>query len=391
MTASSYDEALERVLVHEGGYTNHSSDPGGPTNFGITIHDARAHWKKDATAADVRGMPLAVAKEIYRSKYWDALRCDDLPAGVDYAVFDYGVNSGIARSAKVLQRFVGADVDGEIGPETIAAAVRANAADLIGRICDERLTFLQGLSTWSVFGKGWGRRVREVRAAALAMVAAKPAAPQPAIPAPAPAKPSQSVVVSLIQAAIGLFRSGTAPAAHGPAASARAAPTAPAEPPWLAAARKDIGFHEVGTNRGIEKFIASAKCGSVGDPWCAIFVNAKLEDAGIRGSRSAMARSFEHDPNFVKLAGPALGAIGTLWRGSPSSGSGHVFLYVGENENGVLGIAGNQSDGVRRAYQDRSRIAGYFWPKSAPLPKTGKILISVNGQTAHDLVGAKET
>ena len=102
MTASSYDEALERVLVHEGGYTNHPSDPGGPTNWGITIHDARAHWKKDATAADVRGMPLAVAKEIYRSKYWDVLRCDDLPAGVDYAVFDFGVNSGVGRSAKVL-------------------------------------------------------------------------------------------------------------------------------------------------------------------------------------------------------------------------------------------------------------------------------------------------
>ena len=389
MTASSYDEALERVLVHEGGYTNHPADPGGPTNWGITIHDARAHWKKDTTAADVRNMPLAVAKQIYRSKYWDALRCDDLPAGVDYAVFDYGVNSGIGRSAKVLQRLVGADVDGEIGPRTIAAVARANATGLINKICDERLAFLQGLGTWSVFGKGWGRRVREVRAVALAMAAAKPAAPPPATPAPA--KPSQSVVVSLIQAAIGLFRSGTAPAAPAPATSAPAAPTAPAEPPWLAAARKDIGFHEVGANRGIEKFIASAKCGSVGDPWCAIFINAKLEDAGIRGSRSAMARSFERDPNFMKLAGPALGAIGTLWRGSPSSGSGHVFLYVGENESGVLGIAGNQSDGVRRAYQDRSRIAGYFWPKSAPLPNTGKIHISVDSQTAHDLVGAKET
>jgi uncharacterized protein (TIGR02594 family) len=388
MTASSYDAALERVLAHEGGYTNHPSDPGGPTNWGITIHDARAHWKKDATAADVRGMPLVAAKQIYRSKYWDALRCDDLPAGVDYAVFDYGVNSGIARSAKVLQRLVGTDVDGEIGPSTIAAAARTNAAELINKICDERLAFLQGLGTWSVFGKGWGRRVREVRAAALAMAAAKLAVVPPAAPAPSsPKPPSQSVVVSLVQAAIGLFR----PAAAAPAPAPAPAPVAPAEPSWLAAARRDIGFHEVGTNRGIKKFIASARCGSVGDPWCAIFINAKLEDAGIRGSRSSMARSFERDPNFVKLAGPALGAIATLWRGSPSSGSGHVFFYVGENENGVLGIAGNQSDGVRRAYQDRSRIVGYFWPKSVPLPKTGKILISVNSQAVHDLVGGKET
>src|SRR3954467_3513146 len=107
MTASSYDEALRRVLVHEGGYSNHPSDPGGPTNWGITIHDARAYWKKEATAADVRSMPVDVAKDIYRSKYWDAMCCDNLPTGVDYAVFDYGVNSGIARAARVLQRLVG--------------------------------------------------------------------------------------------------------------------------------------------------------------------------------------------------------------------------------------------------------------------------------------------
>jgi lysozyme family protein len=130
---------------------------------------ASPSWRKDATAADVRNMPIDVAKDIYRSKYWDAMRCDDLPAGVDYAVFDYGVNSGIARAAKVLQRFVGANVDSEIGPDTIAATAPANAAELINQICDERLAFLQSLRTWGVFGNGWGRRVREVRAAALAI------------------------------------------------------------------------------------------------------------------------------------------------------------------------------------------------------------------------------
>ena len=167
MTASSYDEALRRVLVHEGGYSNHPSDPGGPTNWGITIHDARAYWKKEATAADVRSMPVDVAKDIYRSKYWDAMCCDNPPAGVDYALFDYGVNSGIARAARVLQRLVGAGVDGEVGPDTIAATARAKPTELINQICDERLAFLQGLRTWSVFGNGWGRRVREVRAAAV--------------------------------------------------------------------------------------------------------------------------------------------------------------------------------------------------------------------------------
>jgi lysozyme family protein len=168
MSASSYDEALARLLVHEGGYSNHPADPGGPTNFGITLADARAYWKRDATAADVRAMPLAVAKTIYRTRYWAALCCDDLPAGVDYAVFDYGVNSGIGRAAKVLQRLVDVPPDGRVGPRTIAAARARDAAALVDAICDERLAFLQGLATWPVFGNGWGRRVREVRATARA-------------------------------------------------------------------------------------------------------------------------------------------------------------------------------------------------------------------------------
>ena len=205
MSASSYDEALARLLEHEGGYSNHPSDPGGPTNWGITIYDARAYWKKDATAADVRAMPLDVAKQIYRSKYWDAMRCDELPAGVDYAVFDYGVNSGIGRAGKVLCRELGLTIargDGRsstpfsdtssITDDVIAAAKRRDAKVLIDAICDERLAFLQGLRTWEVFGNGWGRRVREVRAAALRMAdaATSTAAPQETIrlePAPAEA------------------------------------------------------------------------------------------------------------------------------------------------------------------------------------------------------------
>jgi lysozyme family protein len=127
--------------------------------------------------------PQDQVEAIYRQNYWNALRCDALPAGVDYAVFDYGVNSGIGRAAKVLQRLVAAAVDGEVGPATIAATKRANATALIEAICDERPAFLQGLRTWPTFGKGWSRRVREVRAAALKMAKAagdkRPRAAQP--------------------------------------------------------------------------------------------------------------------------------------------------------------------------------------------------------------------
>lgn len=168
MAASSYDEALRRLLVHEGGYTNHPSDPGGPTNFGITIGDYRKFVNAAATAADVRAMPLSDAKAIYREKYWNAMRCDELPAGLDYAVFDYGVNSGTSRAVKVLQRLVGMTADGRMSDALLAAVMRQNAAELVGRMCDERLAFLKSLSTWPVFGSGWGRRVAEVRRAGLA-------------------------------------------------------------------------------------------------------------------------------------------------------------------------------------------------------------------------------
>ena len=159
MAASSYDEALRRLLVHEGGYTDHPSDPGGPTNFGITIHDFRKYVKANATAGDVRRMALADAKAIYRQKYWNVLRCDELPAGLDYAVFDYGVNSGVARAPKVLHRLLGMGEGTRITDATLAAVRRHDPAALVTRLCDERLAFLKSLKTWPVFGKGWGRRV----------------------------------------------------------------------------------------------------------------------------------------------------------------------------------------------------------------------------------------
>jgi lysozyme family protein len=169
MAASSYDEALTRLLAHEGGYSNHPSDPGGPTNFGITLADYRKYVKRNAGAADVRAMKVAEAKAIYRSKYWNAMRGDELAAGVDYCLFDYAVNSGTGRAPKVLQRLLGRPATGRMDDATVRLANARDAKRLIGELCDERLRFLQSLRTWPVFGNGWNRRVREVRAAALAM------------------------------------------------------------------------------------------------------------------------------------------------------------------------------------------------------------------------------
>src|SRR5215213_8247488 len=169
MSAECYAESIRRLLKTEGGYVDHPSDPGGPTNFGITLGDYRKHVKADASAANVRAMEVDEAKAIYRAKYWGAMRGDELPAGVDYCIFDYAVNSGTGRAPKVLQRVLGTVVSGRVDDATLAAARSHETGALIEAICAERLRFLQGLKTWSVFGKGWARRVSEVRAASLAI------------------------------------------------------------------------------------------------------------------------------------------------------------------------------------------------------------------------------
>jgi lysozyme family protein len=257
MAASSYDDALARVLVHEGGNDDDPRDPGGRTSRGILQNEWDV-WRKThpGLPADVWQAPQKEIEAIYRQKYWDVLRCDELPAGVDYAVFDYGVNSGIGRSARVLQRLIGVDVDGEIGPNTIAAAKRAKASQLIDGICDERLAFLRGLRTWPTFGKGWGRRVRDVRTAAQAM-AAKPAATLASVSnrdaLAAAASSSTNWVAWLGNAIFHLFKPAAAPAKASSPGTSAAKPAHPhlvdTRPPWLAKAESYLGFHERPNNR----------------------------------------------------------------------------------------------------------------------------------------------
>ena len=179
MAASNYETCEAHVLASEGGYSNNPHDPGGPTNWGITIYDARLYWKHDATAEDVQTMPKSVAQDIYRRKYWDALNCDALPAGLDYTVFDYGVNSGIKRSGDALRHCMGLSVaDWHVTGDVVTALAGRDIKLLIGEINDERMAFLRGLKTWPDFYKGWTARVASVRAVSQQMaVGSVPAAP----------------------------------------------------------------------------------------------------------------------------------------------------------------------------------------------------------------------
>lgn len=165
----NYKKSLKQVLVHEGGWADHPKDPGGATMKGVTLTTYRRHYGEDKSQDDLRNISNVELEQIYRSGYWDKCSCDALPSGVDYAVFDGAVNSGPGRSAKWLQAAVGAKVDGDIGPKTLARVGELDAIELVDAMCDRRLAFLQGLSTWSTFGKGWGRRVEGVRVTAMDM------------------------------------------------------------------------------------------------------------------------------------------------------------------------------------------------------------------------------
>jgi len=160
-----FDEALEHLLKHEGGWVNHPSDPGGETNMGVTKR-VWEEWVGHPVKTMKTLTPTDVAP-LYKRKYWDRIKGDDLPSGVSYCVFDAAVNSGTGRAAKWLQEAVGAIPDGAIGPKTLDMVYDANPADLINRMCDIRQSFLEGLGTFETFGKGWTRRVSEVRKIAL--------------------------------------------------------------------------------------------------------------------------------------------------------------------------------------------------------------------------------
>jgi lysozyme family protein len=170
----NFKNALERVLASEGGFVNHPKDPGGPTNRGITIATFSAFKHRACTVDELKAISESDVAAIYRLQYWNTVKGDDLPSGLDYAMFDYAVNSGPGRAVKDLQRVIGALPDGVMGAMTLQAIKARDASQIIAALCDRRLAFLKTLKTWSTFGKGWGARVEAVRTASLNMAAGSP-------------------------------------------------------------------------------------------------------------------------------------------------------------------------------------------------------------------------
>ncbi len=153
-----FDKAFEKLLGHEGDFSDHAADPGGQTRFGVTEAVAR----ENGYTGDMRELPVDLAKRIYRQRYWDAVRADDLPAPVRYPVFDAAVNSGPGQAVRWLQRALGVADDGRIGPVTLAAARVANGEALKAAILAQRLRFMTQLSNWPSFSRGWARRIADL-------------------------------------------------------------------------------------------------------------------------------------------------------------------------------------------------------------------------------------
>lgn len=163
MTAASYKPSLSLVLAHEGGYVNHPQDPGGATNKGVTQKVYDAYRKlRGLKVQSVKLIDALETEEIYRKNYWKLVRGDSLPAGLDYAVFDFAVNSGVSRAIRYLQRCVNVNDDAVLGDMSMTAILDSAAANeelLITKYCANRLAFMRSLSIFKTFGTGWTRRV----------------------------------------------------------------------------------------------------------------------------------------------------------------------------------------------------------------------------------------
>ena len=166
----NFHDSLIMLLKHEGGFVNHPRDPGGMTNLGVTKKVYEEWMGREVSEQEMRDLQPKDVRDLYKKNYWDRCKCDDLPSGLDVAVFDWAVNSGTGRSSKGVQKACGAEPDGAIGPKTLALVKGQNTQYMIEKFGEIRQNFYESLSTFDTFGKGWTRRNKETTEEALKMV-----------------------------------------------------------------------------------------------------------------------------------------------------------------------------------------------------------------------------
>ena len=168
---TNWQKLFELMLQSEGGFVNHPRDPGGMTNLGVT----KATWEswvgREVDEAEMRGLTADKVEPLYKERYFNAVRGDELPMGLDYLMFDFAVNAGAGRAIKILQAAVGVTPDGGFGPMTMAAVQAVDPIELIERFSQAKEDFYRSLTTFTTFGKGWLNRVADVKVKASAMLA----------------------------------------------------------------------------------------------------------------------------------------------------------------------------------------------------------------------------
>ena len=176
----NFEKCLEMLLKHEGGFTADTRDRGnqigdghgnqGSTMLGVTSK-VYADWTgKPAPIEVMKTLTQEDVAPIYKKNYWDRCKCDDLPCGEDWAVFDWAVNSGTGRAAKAIQKIVGAKQDGAIGPKTLQLIANEAPEFLVEKMYDQRQSIYEKLPTFETFGRGWTRRNKETKETAFELV-----------------------------------------------------------------------------------------------------------------------------------------------------------------------------------------------------------------------------
>ena len=174
----NWQQAFKQMLASEGGFTDDERDNGnklpdgrkGSTMLGVTQYNWEQHVGHQVTHDQMRKLTPADVEPLYKKKYWDVVQGDKLPNGIDYLVFDMGVNAGPGRSIKLLQAAVGTTPDGAIGPLTLAAVNAIPEAELVEKFSQAKEEFYRGLSNFNVYGAGWLNRVAAVKIKATSML-----------------------------------------------------------------------------------------------------------------------------------------------------------------------------------------------------------------------------
>ena len=167
---SNWNNSFNLMLKSEGGYVNNPADPGGMTNLGVT----KATWEnwvgRESDENEMRSLTPEKVEPLYKKKFFDAVRGDELPVGLDYLLFDFAVNAGAGRAIKTLQSAVGVTPDGGFGPMTMAAVQAIDPKELIERFSQAKEDFYRSLPTFATFGRGWLNRVADVKLKATSMI-----------------------------------------------------------------------------------------------------------------------------------------------------------------------------------------------------------------------------